>query len=369
MKLSDRFNAKLHPWMLARLRVAYRKKLGVNRQKHPDVFRAADAASRAEHDRLWSPLIKPVDTSWLDMFYGISGTCDPRFVPEDVFYGVIERCLNNCNAAGTQTEDKNNSIFYIPKECQPRVVVRYVRGVWFNGEMKPIDRCCAGRLLREFQEEVVGKPSMHSSGGANVRRFSRGELSVEQIEHDHEAYVVQECLKQEPLVSAFNQDSMNTCRLVTFRRPWNGETSVIAGMLRIGCGKAIVDNLASGGVSADIASNGMIAPFAVDHDFGKFTEHPVSRKPFKGFVIPYYDKMCDVCVRVAERVPDFNLLSFDVIARPNGDPCIIEINATSMTLAQVQTVRPLFGDETEKVIDWCASHRQFDAFQHLRTWY
>ena len=369
MKLSDRFNAKIHPLMLLRLRAAYRKKLGINRRKHPEVFRAADAECKADHVRLWKPLMKRVDPAWLDMFYGISGKCDPRFVPEDIFYGVIERCFNNCNAAGTQTEDKNNYCFYVPEEYQPKVIVRYVRGVWFDGKLKPIDRSRAEALLKDCPQDVVGKPSMHSSGGSNVRRFSCGELSVEKIERMSEAYVVQECLRQESLVAAFNPDSMNTCRLVTFRRPWNGKTSVIAGMLRLGCGKAIVDNLAAGGVSADIAADGTIAPYAVDHDFGKVTEHPVSHKAFKGFSIPYYDKMRDVCVKVAERVPDFNLLSFDVIARPDGTPCIIEINATSMTLAQVQTVRPLFGDETKEVIDWCAAHRQFDFFQHIRTWY
>lgn len=369
MRIIDRINARIHPLMLLRLRGAYRKKLGINRRKHPDVFRAADAESRVEHIRLWRPLMKHVDPSWLDMFYGISGTCDPRFVPEDIFYGVIERCLNNCNAAGTQTEDKNNVCFYIPEECQPKVVVRYVRGVWFDGNLKPIDRSQAAALLREYPGDVVGKPSMNSCGGSNVQRFGRGELSVEKIEQKGEAYVVQECLTQEPLVAAFNPDSMNTCRLVTFRRPWSGKTGVIAGMVRFGCGKAIVDNLAAGGVSADIAPDGTIAPFAVDHDFGKVTEHPVSRKPFKGFAIPYYDKMCEACVKVAERVPDFNLLSFDVIARPDGTPCIIEINATSMTLAQVQTMRPLFGDETEKVVDWCAMHRNLDFFRHIRTWY
>ena len=368
MKLTDRINAKIHPWMLLRLRGAYRKKLGINRRKHPEVFRKADDEKRAEHIRLWRPLISPVDPSWLDMFYGISGTCDPRFVPEDVFYGVIERCLNNCNAAGTQTEDKSNCCFYIPQANQPEVVVRFVRGVWFDGQMNPIDRDTAAELLSAFREDMVGKPAMNSCGGSNVKRFSPGGLSVEEIERN-EAYVVQKCLKQEPKVSAYNPDSMNTCRLVTFRRPWSGKTSVIAGMLRMGCGKAIVDNLAAGGVSADIGPDGTLAPFAVDHDFGKVTKHPVSGLQFAGFKIPYYQEMCTLCEDVARRVPDFNLLSFDVIARPDGTPCIIEINATSMTLAQVQTVRPLFGEETEKVIDWCAEHRQFDFFQHLRTWY
>ena len=369
MKLSDKLNRMFHPLMLKYLRHQYNKKLDVYRSKHPTVFKQVPDSVVESHKKLWRPLIGNVKTSWMDMFYGISGNADCRFVPEDVFYGVIERCLNNCNAAGGFIEDKNDVCFYIPKQYQPGCVVRYDRGVWFDGDFNAIDKSQVNMLVKNYGCSMVGKPSMGSCGGSNVSVWKPAEIDLDDIERCFEGYVLQEVLKQEKNVSSFNQSSLNTCRIMTFRRPWSGKTTAIAGMLRLGCGSGIADNLALGGISVDIDSGGHLAEYGVDHDFGKFFEHPMSKKSFKDFMVPYYDKMCKVACEIARKVPGYNLLSFDVVAKENGVPCVIEINATSMTLAQLQTVRPLFGEETEQVVDWCAAHLDFDHFKHFRTWY
>ena len=91
---------------------------------------------------------------------------------------------------------------------------------------------------------------------------------------------------------------------------------------------------------------------------------------FEGFSLPYYDLMAKTVCDVAKHVPGHNLLSFDIVVREDGTPCIIEINATSMTLSQLQTCRPLFGEETERVVEWCVSHKdKFQNFKHIRTFY
>ena len=220
---------------------------------------------------------------------------------------------------------------------------------------------------------------MKSCGGSNVLRFKAADgglingnlrLSADWIEENFEGYVVQERIRQEPEAASFNPASLNTCRLMSFRRPWSGETTVIGGMMRFGVTSAIIDNIAHGGICSDIGPDGELGPFAVDYKFGKVFEHPVSKKPFAGFRIPFYREMCEAVCEVARSVPGFNLLSFDVVARPDGTPCIIEINDASMTLSQLQTRRPLFGDETERLVDWCVAHRaKYDVFNHVRTWY
>lgn len=370
MKLTDRVNRWIHPVMLKYLRLQYRRKLAVCRRAHPEVFKPAGAECKGRHIALWGKLIKAVNCDWLDMFYGTSGKEDERFVPEDVWYGIIERCLNNCEASGSFVEDKNDVCFYIPKEYQPKCIVRYDRGMWFDGDFTPIAKVGAQELVKNYDGAVmVGKPSMGSSGGSNVRLWQREEMDLDYIGKNFEGYLLQQVIRQEPEVAAFNPSSLNTCRIMTFRRPWNGETTVIAGMLRLGCGKGIADNLALGGVSVDVDGEGKLADYGVDHDFGKFTEHPGSKKKFQGFKIPHYREMCEVACKIAAKVPGYNLLSFDMVVREDGKPCVIEINATSMTLAQLQTVKPLFGDETDQVIDWCANHRKFDKFNHIRTWY
>lgn len=369
MKLTDRINSWIHPWMLKYLRMQYRRKLALYRSRHPEAFKSASNQHRQAHIKLWSRLVREVNCDWLDLYYGISRSQDARFIPEDIFYGVIERCLNNCNASGAFVEDKNDVCFYIPKEFQPKCIARYDRGVWFDNDFTPTSRVHAQELIRQHGGMMVGKPSMGSSGGANVRLWESSSVDLGYIEREFEGYLLQEVLKQEPKVASINPNSLNTCRIMTFRRPWSGETSAIAGMLRLGCGNGIADNLALGGVSCDVDENGALAEYAVDHDFGKFTEHPVSHQKFVGFIVPHYREMCEAACKIAAKVPGYNLLSFDMITRSDLTPCVVEINSTSMTLAQLQTVRPLFGDETEQLIDWCAAHMKLDMFKHIRTWY
>lgn len=380
MRLSAKVNRFLHILMVKYVRRQYRKKIKSVLSKHPEITHLSDDTEATKHFSLWNRLLPGCSADWLNLFSSTSGVKDFRFVPEDVFYGVIERCLNNCDAAGFGVEDKSDVCFYIPKKYQPKAYLRYVRGVYFDDDFNPIIRKQAQDILTSLREEIVGKPSSGSCGGSNVRCFKRNEqnqyvsknvtLTLEWIEANFEAYVLQERVCQDKATANFNPKSLNTCRMMTFRRPWSGEVSVIATMLRTGCTDEIVDNLAAGGVSIDVDANGTLAPFAVNKYFEKVTQHPASKIVFDGFQVPYYDAMAQAVCDIAKRVPAYNLLSFDVIAREDGTPCIIEINATSMTLAQLQTCRPLFGDETEEVVRWCEAHRaQFDTFKHIRTWF
>ena len=371
MKLTDKMNTIIHPWMIKYVCRSYNKKIDLNRKVNPALFVTVDGEVVRRHEELWGRFGIPISDRWLRMLSGCSGRPDHRFVPETVFYTVLERCLNHCDAAGFNVEDKSSCLFYLPKDCQPNTILRYVRGVFFDGDMNAIPESKARELLQACKTPLVGKPSMHSCGGSDVRRYaSAAEVSLDKIKWAFEGYVLQDVIQQEEKVAAFNPQSLNTCRLMTFRRPWSGKTSVIAGMLRMGCTSGIADNLAQGGISVDIDGKGGLGEFAYDHDFRQFIAHPKSNIKFKGFVVPYYNEMCEKICQIASKVPDYNLLSFDVIARPDGSPCVVEINACAMTLTQLQTCRPLFGDETERVVDWCLENRyRFDKFNHFRTWY
>ena len=380
MRLSVKINKILHKLMVQYVRRQYRKKVNLVLAKNPEFKKNLGGAELKKHLALWNRILPGCKKDWFVQFVNISGVSDYRFVPEDVFYGVIERCLNNCDGAGFGVEDKSDVCFYIPKQYQPKAYLRYVRGVYFDNEFNPIDRNSAQDVLSSLKCDVVGKPSSGSCGGSNVRcfkwdglnkHFSNGiELSLDWIELNYDAFVVQERVIQEKKTAAFNPTSLNTCRMMTFRRPWSGEVTVIATMLRTGCSDEIVDNLAAGGVSVDVDSAGNLASFAVDKYFRKHTKHPATGVVFEGFSLPYYDLMAKTVCDVAKDVPGHNLLSFDIVVREDGTPCIIEINATSMTLSQLQTCRPLFGEETERVVEWCVDHKvKFQTFKHIRTFY
>ena len=378
MKLSDRLNIVLHWLMRFYVVRRYSRKLRTIEKLHPDLFENRDKSYEREFKSYWKELLPLVNPRWATLYRTLSGRSDVRFVPEDVFYGVIERCLNNCNAAGNGVEDKCDVNYYIPEQHRPRVVVAFVRGVFFDAKMIAISPQDAESLIRQYPGDVICKPSMGSSGGAGVFLFKNNAnndkincgvcLTTDWMAERFQGCIVQEVVKQDPVVKSFNPGSLNTCRLVTFRRPWSGQVSVIAGMLRMGSGDSVVDNVTRGGVCVDIDAQGKLADFGLDYRFAMVTEHPVTHLLFRDVRLPRYHEMCRVVCDVAKRVPGFNLLGFDVVVRDNGEICIIEINATSISL-KPQTRRPLFGDETDLVKSWCVAKRKYDSFAHIRTWY
>ena len=247
MRLSSVFNQAIHGLMVRYVQHIYRKGIKERKNEIPEIFPKVSDQIRREHVRLWGKLGYKVNDGWLRQQIGLSGILDPRFCPEDLFYTVIERCLNHCDASGSGIENKIDSLFFIPKKYQPKIILSYMRGVFFDGDMNPITYKQAEDLLKAYKGEVIGKPALFSSGGkgvqlffsdgASIKKTSSGHtLSADWIQKNQTAYVVQERIIQEERISALNPNSLNTCRMMTFRRPWSGEVSVIGAMLRIGGG-------------------------------------------------------------------------------------------------------------------------------------
>ena len=91
---------------------------------------------------------------------------------------------------------------------------------------------------------------------------------------------------------------------------------------------------------------------------------------FAGKVHPYFNAMKDAAMRFAAKVPDMNMLSWDMLADRDGKIKVLEVNAASQSSDWLQfAFGPLFSDETENVVEWCASHLEYDWFSHLRTFY
>ena len=78
--------------------------------------------------------------------------------------------------------------------------------------------------------------------------------------------------------------------------------------------------------------------------------------------------MCDVVIDLAAKIPNYNLLSWDVIADVNGNIKIIEVNQIGQgTDIHQFAFGSFFGKYTEQVVDWVAAHKKYDYFKHFRT--
>lgn len=365
MRLIDILNQSFHTIMTLRVMYAYYRKSRRVEKKHPELFKPVNSALSKRHRELWRRTGLKTGDRWLRFHVNLTGIEDPSFCPEDIFFARVERVMNDCNCAGYGVEDKGDLFRYVPEGCEPKVVLQYVRGAFFDGRHNWLDRETVRMLLKGV---FVGKPC-RSSGGSGVEL--RDDLTPEWIErYGGDQYIVQERIEQCEFSAQFNPASVNTIRMMTMRCPWNGEVVVCRSMMRMGVSDAVVDNMMKGGLCVCIGDRGQLGRYAYDYDGQRFERHPVSGYTFSGMTHPGYAKMVDLAKSIHTKVLAFNLLSFDLVQRKDGSICVVEINATSEGITQLQyDFGGLFGVYTEKVVDWCSRNIKYDIFAHVRTWY
>lgn len=381
MKLTDRINRALHPLMARYVCRAYNRKMKWCKKRHPELFKPIDEETTRRHLELWGRLGLPCSDKWLRFLSNISGIVDYRYAPEDMIFARVERILNDCERGGREAEDKNQFNLYVDIEDQPRTVLRYIRGTFFDEEHHFVSEKAAKSLLETNVGDLIGKVCVNSLGGHGISAFSfqkggyvsnRGEaLTLDWIKASSHSYVLQEKVEQCEFSAQFNPSSANSCKVVTLRRPWDGTISVVKAGMRFGVTSEVFDNLSSGGISVAVSNGGQLGRTAYNwYKADPFIEHPASHVKFEGLVHPYFEAMKTMACRYAERVPNMNMLSWDMLADKDGKVKILEVNATSQSHDWLQfDFGPLFGEDTDALIDWCVAHRSFDTFAHLRSWY
>ena len=144
-----------------------------------------------------------------------------------------------------------------------------------------------------------------------------------------EGYLVQGFIEQHPAVAAFNPWSVNTVRIITFRR-LSGEVTIDAAFLRTGRAGAQIDNWSQGGLVADVD----LATGAVTRAFGslkheaprRVATHPDSGVAFEGLVLPDRPRALDACSKAARVFSGVRWIGWDVAMTPAG-PVIVEGNS------------------------------------------
>ncbi len=139
--------------------------------------------------------------------------------------------------------------------------------------------------------------------------------------HFYEEYFFEKALEQDPQTAQFNPDSINTCRVLTYRN------KIVSAALRMGRKGSFVDNAAQGGMVVNIdIDTGRLSDFGLrEYDATKYYEHPDSHKSFKGVTISQWDEIQSLVQRACQLLPYYNSVGYDIVCTAQG-PIILEIN-------------------------------------------
>lgn len=341
----------------------FRKKVRGFKKKNNKLFLCPDPAEEKKHIRLWRKLLPNVDPHWFRFYSNSSGIIDHRYVPEDVFYSVIERKLNDHNVSKIFSDKNYYDYFYRDFEF-PKTILRKTHGIFMDENYKVLDQSESNKIVTSSNKFIV-KPSIDSDGGKNVRFYKKVE-SIQSIDQFYKNnYIVQEKIKQHSFFRKFNPSSLNTLRVFTYRPQGSKKPKILKTVFRMGVSKSIVDNQSSGGISCLVLDSGLLADYAVNKFGKKFNKHPTSNVIFANNKVSrkLLQSVHENVVLIASVIPSQRILSFDITVSDKNKTVFLEVNTCGVEINFLQTNGgSLFGDYTSEVIQHCVSREENDFY-------
>ena len=172
--------------------------------------------------------------------------------------------------------------------------------------------------------------------GKGIRQFKYKGEDDEQLHSLFDECAAEDALVEETIVQhhgmKFGNSSVNTIRVLTVCRP-DGKAKVMKAILRAGIGDSIVDNTATGGYYYEVdLPTGVVVSKGINKEGDLCVIHPSSGIVMLGFKVPHWDKVMQVSLDAARKIPQVALVGWDVAITEDGVE-IIEGNDNADYLA------------------------------------
>lgn len=323
-----------------------------------------------EFSKLWFAFDHKPDVKYLYICSAINGIKSFQYVPENIYYNKIEPTLNN-KAYALAYADKNFYERYLIefKEHFPKSLIRGLNGILTDESYSPINLNLEKiKELIDSNSEYILKPSVETSGGENVRLFTNFEfkddprkfygLILTAINSYKGNFVLQDKISPHKWFNRFNETSLNTVRLFTYRSVLDNQVIPVSAVLRFGRKGSIVDNQAAGGLTCGICREGKLSSFAIDK-MGNKIFNIEALKENKNNEVPFFNEMIQLVSRVASKYPYQRLLGFDISIDSKDNIKLLEINCKNIEINFLQMNNgPLFGDYTDEIINFCKLNKK-----------
>jgi len=296
---------------------------------------------------------RDIPTYWHQYLYSRNGFYSEKYIPASIYNSEILYRLNNFRF-GIPYSDKGFYDTLFADINRPKTLVKNMNGCFFDGS-NPITEKDAEEMCFNLPDVVI-KPTLGGHWGAGVKLFHSEngfipELNIplhELLLQYKKNFIIQEKLEQHPDLAKLNPTSVNTIRVLSYRRP-DKEIRILYSVLRIGRKDKVVDNETSGGIKVDIdLLSGRIRGAAFGSPKEKMMPQTDSGVKLDGFLLPSFSSVLELVKRMHERLPYFDLVGWDMAVDKKGNPTLIEWNRAA-ELSQVAH-GPAFGEYTEEIL-------------------
>lgn len=138
--------------------------------------------------------------------------------------------------------------------------------------------------------------------------------------------MLEECIRQHPLMEQLYPLSVNTLRVSTVHTA--DGIGVLGKVCRIGAHGNRNDNYSSGGIIIGIDNNGTLLKrgfMRPEYGDAVLEEHPDTGTRFENFQIPFYDQAIELCTSLHSKLSGIFSIGWDIAIREDG-PIVIEMN-------------------------------------------
>jgi len=285
---------------------------------------------------------------WYKIFADRDQKVDPRYIPDDLWYGEIVPYYSNSQFRRLG-EDKCLHDLNFPDLNRPKTIAKNIACVYYDADMNIITKEDVLNVVASYHDDFIIKPSIDSGEARLIKFFEAGQCSREEILVTIDTlkanYIIQEVVKQHATLSRLNETSLNTIRTISFF--FKNEIHILSSVLRIGAENSRVDNIGAGGYAVPIYRDGSLHEKGVNRK-AEWVDNNSRGIYFKDIVIPKYDELIEIIKREHRKKSHFKIIGWDFAIDQDGDVVFIEFN--SVPGPNQMTLGPTFGDLTEQVL-------------------
>lgn len=130
-------------------------------------------------------------------------------------------------------------------------------------------------------------------------------------------YLLEERVAQGKQTAVLNPSSVNTIRCITFNTKHG--VKVAYTFMKVGRAGSFVDNGGAGGILVGIDKDtGVLDSNGIDENNVVYTKHPDSGIVFKGYQLPDWQSMLDMCIEMSSKAPTVKYIGWDVAYSDSG---------------------------------------------------
>lgn len=318
-----------------------------------------------------------------DLYYRYNEIKSDKYIPSELYLFYIFPSLVIREMMFPYI-DKNNYEMLFPNVSQPKVIIRNQNGYYshgVSGSFRLLSRKEAIDVLSNYSSFII-KPSNDSGGGKGVRKIkiqngltNKGETIEELLNSYVQDFVIQEIVEQYEPFNLLNRNSLNTMRIITYRRK-DKEFVSLGAFIRFGVNGEEVDSGGRGGLICKVDSDGVINDrifYIKSFKKGSLKEY----LQIENLTVPNFQGVLDFCYNIHSQLNYFDLCGWDIAIGKDGKPIFIELNQYPDCESFQMVNGPMFGEYTDEIMGKVSKNktqftlsirREFNEYRKAEFW-